>query len=412
MNRPGRTAQTKRVAAVAGAASLALLAAALPAAAHPSFASAPTVGFNPNPQGGFGVGNVAPPFGPTTQYTAAFRLPDEVTTLHNGVDDNTVKAVIQIPAGWTNPTCGDARSEINDASTSATNQPGAVVAGWTCAVTTEPGAAGVGDRQFLTWTGPQAATSEASAEFFLFSVTTPTPTTLTRYGALADTATPPTFATGEGFVSTQIYASYAAGPPATGQIRNWYPPNHPLAAGSGNTAGGLVRTVSPTAPPTGTPGNQTVTAVVGGPPAGTFSLSIPNNNAISLTPGAPNPAFHAFTGALNAITVTDTRAGGPGWSMSGQAAAFSPLGGDSAKHLGWTPSIAIPGATAVAGAVVRNFLDPVTSGPGLATSKPLATGASAGTNSGQGSVGAALNLRLPTGIPGGTYTTTLTVTAI
>lgn len=392
-----------------GLTATAVIAGALPADAHPSFASSPTVNFLPNALGGTGAAGVAPPYIAGSSPVIVLRLPDEIGTTFpaspaTSPDDNTVEAKVRIPAGWTNPACGAVKKQINNAFTFNTNQPGDAATGWTCAIEDVDG------HKVLHWTGPQAATSADAAQFFEFTVTAPSPTTPTRYGSLPGSG----FATGEGFVVDQIYASGAGSGGAASGIKHWVPPNDPSVAGitpaPSNIASGLLRTVS--APgATGSGAGQTINAVVPATgPGGAFSLSVPTSGAIGLTPGTPTAGYFPFAGALNAMSLTDTRAAGPGWSVSGVASAFNTLSTDSAKYLGWTPKVLTAGASAVAGGVVLNALD-TTAGPGLQTAQGLATGTS-GAGTGTASLGADLNLKLPASTPPGTYSATLTLTAI
>lgn len=412
-----RFARPTRIAAAAGATATAVLATALPASAHPSFASSPTVNFLPNALGGTGVSGTAPPYRAGSSPTVVLRLPDEDTATFNGKDNNTVQATVTIPSGWTNPACGDVRNQVNNAFTFNTNQPGDLVAGWTCAVETR-----TDGHKVLHWTGPQAATSAESAQFFAFTVTTPSPSIVTRYGSLSGSG----FETGEGFYSDQIYASGAGGDEAG--IRHWIPPNAPNATipnpahtgAPGDTtpatianprvASGLLRTVAPSGA-FGSGAGQTIQVTVPQTsPVGELTLSIPANGAIDLTTGTATAGYYPFSGALNTMTLSDTRAGGPGWSVSGVASAFSGLDADSARYLGWTPKVLSPGAGAVASPVVANALD-TPAGPGLQTSKGLATGTSA-AGTPNASLSADLNLKLPVATPPGTYSSTMTITAI
>ena len=430
MNRRRHPARSRRVAAVAGLATVATLAGVLPADAHPSFGSDVNLGFGPNVTGGTGQGNVAPPYGPNKQVTLTLKLPDEVPGAFTSQDNSTTKAVVRIPSGWTNPACGEA---MVDAAVPVpgtnpvvnSSQPGATYAA-TCVLSTVTLPDNT-TRQQLTWTMAQngSATDKTGPQWFRFQVTTPTVATLTRFGALPDTGTPavfPAFTTGEGFFSKQVYAD-ADETADTGNIRNWFAPNTSIVKGQtpGSTnatntqdvAGGLTRTVAAVDPPTGTPGNQSISATIPAPTGNVFSLSIPNNQPVTLTAGAATGTYYPFSGSLNKVTVTDSRATGSTWSVAGQASAFdgAVLGADSAKYLGWTPSVlAGSGAGAVKGGQVFGALESP-AGPGLGTAAPLATGTS-GAGNPQASLTAAMTLRLPAGIPGGTYSTLVTVTAI
>ncbi len=119
----------------------------------------------------------------------------------------------------------------------------------------------------------------------------------------------------------------------------------------------------------------------------------------------------AATGRLGAVTVTDTRATSPAWSVSAQVGDFTTTAGARTlpgKHLGWTPSLVTPGGGTLAGAPVASGL---VSGNGLADSALLGS-AAAGHEPGSAVLGADLDLRLPVDAAAGTYTATLTLTAI
>ncbi len=139
---------------------------------------------------------------------------------------------------------------------------------------------------------------------------------------------------------------------------------------------------------------------------GEFVFTIPGNNAVTMT----NPTYEGnslrSTGALSPIQVTDMRAGGPAWSVSGQVGDFT--GGLPGKLLGWTPKVPSSGIGAVPGATVASG---ITSGNGLRSSSVLAS-APAGHALGSATLGADLDLRLPPETAVGTYTALLTLTAV
>jgi hypothetical protein len=112
------------------------------------------------------------------------------------------------------------------------------------------------------------------------------------------------------------------------------------------------------------------------------------------------------TGQIKPIKVTDTRLGGPTWSVSGQVGDFSD--GLSGKYLGWTPKVTGAGAGATPGSSVASG---IASGNGLKDASVLASALS-GHAGGTATLGADLDLRLPIGTAPGTYTATLTITAL
>jgi hypothetical protein len=120
-------------------------------------------------------------------------------------------------------------------------------------------------------------------------------------------------------------------------------------------------------------------------------------------------------GALRPVTVTDTRAGKPGWTASGQIAdGFTTTDGKTftGSYLGWTPSITTQSGEqgVIAGPVAGPYVDGQTR-TGLGDSATLA---SAPNSKGLGTaeLDATLKLSVPTDTAAGTYTATLTLTAI
>ncbi|MFD3450995.1 Ig-like domain repeat protein [Streptomyces sp. NPDC058691] len=135
----------------------------------------------------------------------------------------------------------------------------------------------------------------------------------------------------------------------------------------------------------------------------------------------PSPVLNAdgdllaTAGKINPVTLTDTRAGNPGWSASGQVTDFSD-GGTHAingQNLGWTPNVIdhSPAQSVTAGSAVdpAHGASPEDAGTaGLKSSRSLAIGTGLGT----AHFGADLALNAPTSTVAGTYTATLTLTAI
>ena len=162
-------------------------------------------------------------------------------------------------------------------------------------------------------------------------------------------------------------------------------------------------------PPTTTPPDphqQTITATVPEAP-GEFSWTIDStDHSVTMTDSANKGAYLESTGNIKPIKVTDTRSGGPAWSVSGQLGNFT--GSLSGKYLGWTPSVTAAGAGAVAGAAVASGYD---SGNGL-TDPAILGSAIDGHGKGTGSLGAALDLKIPAATAPGTYSATLTLTAL
>jgi surface-anchored protein len=165
----------------------------------------------------------------------------------------------------------------------------------------------------------------------------------------------------------------------------------------------------------GEPGaSQSITATVR-EADGALVLSVdPNDRTVALpatTLGAAGDRLEA-AGALRPVTVTDTRAAKPGWNASGQVSAFAASADASfgGKYLGWTPQVL--GQASGQGVVAGPVAPPgFTSGNGIAGGAVLGS-APAGSGRGTARLGADLRLELPTETGAGTYTATLTLTAI
>jgi hypothetical protein len=179
----------------------------------------------------------------------------------------------------------------------------------------------------------------------------------------------------------------------------------PVTTGSGSVT---VRAVVPDRPGTEVGGDTQTPPTGGGLPDNAFAWSIDvaaGGVGLELVPGATDE--YRFAGRLGAITVVDTRRSATAsWSLSGQVSDFS--GGLSGTFLGWTPSVTRPGAGAVPGGPVPSGL---IAGDGLRSPSLLAS-APAGRPAGSATLDAALDLRVPRTTPGGTYTATLTITAL
>ncbi|MGI5501366.1 Ig-like domain repeat protein [Lentzea sp. CA-135723] len=167
----------------------------------------------------------------------------------------------------------------------------------------------------------------------------------------------------------------------------------------------------------GVSASETITTEV---KAGELLISVANQNVTLPSPVmAADGSLLTTAGALNPITVTDTRAGNPGWNVSGQVTDFaSGANAINGANLGWTPKIVdkspVQNITAGPNVDPANALVPGASAPnglGLAAARTLATAASLGGN-GTANLSADLALKVPTSTQAGTYTATLTLTAI
>ena len=176
------------------------------------------------------------------------------------------------------------------------------------------------------------------------------------------------------------------------------------AVPSSGSGGVSISAIVPAGPGTDVGGD---TEVPPGLPANTFSWTIDAaNGGVSLGQIPGGQGELRFGGRLPHVTVVDTRDGSPAWSLSGQVSDFS--GGLSGRYLGWSPQLTTAGAGAVPGGTVPSGL---LAGDGLLSPSLLAS-APSGHPKGSATVGADLDLRLPTSTPGGTYTATLAITAL
>ncbi|RLK53620.1 substrate-binding domain-containing protein [Actinokineospora cianjurensis] len=116
---------------------------------------------------------------------------------------------------------------------------------------------------------------------------------------------------------------------------------------------------------------------------------------------APDGSILTTSGRLRTITITDTRAGNPGWSLSGQLTDFTgPSGTIARSNAAWTPMVLeqAPGQVITPGAVTD-----------LSTARLLAV---ATKGAGTARLTARLDLWAPTSTAAGDYTALLTLTAI
>ncbi|WP_052441258.1 Ig-like domain-containing protein [Streptacidiphilus anmyonensis] len=182
-----------------------------------------------------------------------------------------------------------------------------------------------------------------------------------------------------------------------------YTVSAPTGGGGGGTGGGTGGTAT---------GTENITTTVA---PGALVLSVAGST-VALPPLTLNSASTLFAtaGPIQTVTVTDTRAGAPGWSLSGQVADFSD-GGDTinGENLGWIPrlvnkvdglNVTLGGAVAPANGVAAGDSGAL----GLKSSRTLATATGLGT----AQLGADLSLVAPTSTKAGTYTAVLTLTAM
>ncbi|MEU4690181.1 choice-of-anchor M domain-containing protein [Actinoplanes sp. NPDC023714] len=185
--------------------------------------------------------------------------------------------------------------------------------------------------------------------------------------------------------------------------------------GDGTTSEGVWLWVA--LPQEGSSTAKSITATINAS-EGALVISVdPGDRAVTLPAATLSAAGDRWesTGALKPVTVTDTRVAKPGWTATGQVAdGFRTDDGKTfaGSYLGWTPTIVAQsdGQGVIAGPVAVPYV-PGQPGVGLGDSAALAA-APNGSGLGTARLDAQLKLSVPTNTAAGTYTGTLTLTAI
>nr|WP_269329169.1 metallophosphoesterase family protein [Kineosporia babensis] len=119
--------------------------------------------------------------------------------------------------------------------------------------------------------------------------------------------------------------------------------------------------------------------------------------------------YYSANGAINPITVKDSRSSQAPWSISASVGDFKDADKKfSGSLLGWTPKVAEAGAGAKAGEKVESGLN---GGEGLSVSRTLGQ-ADQGHEKGEAKLAADLDLKIPSEVAQGSYRATLTITAL
>lgn len=170
-------------------------------------------------------------------------------------------------------------------------------------------------------------------------------------------------------------------------------------------------------PQEGSSTTKSVTATINANEGALVISVAPDDRTITLPPAVLSTAGDRWesTGALRPVTVTDTRAARPGWVASGQMPdGFRSADGKTfaGSYLGWTPVVIEQSDEQgiVTGPVALPYV-PGQPGTGLGGSAALGS-APAGAGRGTARLDATLKLSVPTTTTAGTYTGTLTLTAI
>jgi hypothetical protein len=245
-----------------------------------------------------------------------------------------------------------------------------------------------------------------------------TSTTDTATGALLGTV-----ALGSGGIATLNYSSFATG--THDIVASFAPTNSAVYQASLSLSLPFVATA-----PTYAPDPQTVNVSI---PSGTLTITTPYNpaNPFNLGTAVLDPADSKFTATAafgssatdgtnaGGVTVTDTRAGQPGWTASAVSGNFTDAANDviNAQDLTFTGVQAqyITGNALQSGVVTSPIGNTAIYGPaatgtdGLGGVHPFAT-APAGGSDGSVYINGVLTLTAPTSTPAGQYTATLTFT--
>jgi hypothetical protein len=142
--------------------------------------------------------------------------------------------------------------------------------------------------------------------------------------------------------------------------------------------------------------------------AGGLALNIAESSTdLGVTEIDSTLSFLEAFGALPTVTVADTRAANPGWSLTATISEFTGSAGEiDGNALGIAPKVlsSVAGQSVTAGPVVEPGVG-FTGGTNLATAAP-------GGGRGTVTVGADLHFQVPTNTAPGNYVAELTVTVI
>ncbi|MEV1202725.1 hypothetical protein [Microbispora rosea] len=155
---------------------------------------------------------------------------------------------------------------------------------------------------------------------------------------------------------------------------------------------------------------------------GQLSMTVADNNGVSLQENGSDAAARQFTGTLPTVTVTDTRTpeeipAGEYWAVVGQASQFvaadDPAKTIGPEYLGWKPHLISDSSTGAvaAGEPVSSVVSDGTGAPevGLKGQELLVSSADSADEIGTSQVNADLALRTPADVAAGEYHSTITL---
>ena len=175
------------------------------------------------------------------------------------------------------------------------------------------------------------------------------------------------------------------------------PTNTTGYAGSTGTYSETITTTNPNS------GSEPIAVTI--PASGSFTLTVATGT-VNLSVSGSNA-----TGALNPVTVSDTRNTFPGWQVTGQESTFNGSGTAagytiSGNQLGWMPTDTSLGTGVTLGPTVTP------ASPGLGTTAGVLAQAAAPNGTGTSVLGANLTLAIPASAAAGPYGGTMTITAV
>jgi hypothetical protein len=319
----------------------------------------------------------------TTAFTGTFSAPIATLQAADSIAAGTYELVIVCYSGASET--GTASPEMDTwltisgtSYTTSNTPPAAIATSTTLTASPNPATTGATVTLTATVTDSDSSTPAGSVQFESGGTDIGTPVTVASGTATTTT----TFASAGAYSLTAVYT-----------------PTSPSYASS--TSAAVSETV--TAATTSTSGSEPLSVTVAA--TGSFTLTVATGTVTLTVSGA------TATGALNPVTVSDTRNTFPGWSVSGQESNFTGSGTAagstiSGNQLGWVPTDTSLGTGVVLGSTVAP------ASPGLGTTAAVLASATAPNGAGTSVLGANLTLDIPASATAGPYAGVMTITAV
>lgn len=217
-------------------------------------------------------------------------------------------------------------------------------------------------------------------------------------------------------IATTTAAILAVAPVAASLRATFIPATHAYLASAttsaatpvaGNNGGSISITL--TVPPggSGSGGSGSGGSGSGGStPTGDFTVTVQPGTVTLQDVGQSGVAV----GALQTITVSETRDPAPGWSVRGQESDFTGKRGARPRTIAGTALGWVPAGTLAAGARLGPAVNP--GNPGIGDSGPVLAAADPGSGVGTSTISAALTLLVAGSEEAGPYTGLLTITYV